>query len=143
MSLVAGAAAADPGPQRRTAAGGFGTLTAGQDTSYESAHGSARIVRDEGTGTTTVTVVLNGLAGNAHYGAHLHLGSCDTVGGHYKNDPEGDPTPPNELWPTLDTDGQGHASTSVTALWVARDEAGAVVVHDPESSAKVLCADLS
>lgn len=142
LAVGATAAVADTGPAKRTAAGGFDTLAAGAGTGYERAHGNARIVRDGRAGTTTVHVVLNGLAANTHYGAHLHLGSCDQVGGHYKHDPAGIAMPPNELWPVLDTDHRGRARTSASEDWIARDEAGAVVVHDPATGAKVLCADL-
>lgn len=142
IGLGATTATADPGPRKVTAAGGFDTLAAGEGTAYERAHGNARIVRDGRRGTTTVTVVLNGLEPDTAYGAHLHLGGCDAVGGHYKHDPAGVTTPPNELWPAFTTDHMGRARTSATADWVARDEAGAVVVHDPGTGAKVLCADL-
>lgn len=141
-SLVAGGAAAGAGPRTSTAAGGFDVLDAGVGTAYEGAHGSARIRRDRTADTTTVWVVLNGLASDTHYGAHLHVGSCDAVGGHYQHDPGGEAAPPNELWPVLDTDHLGRARTTVMAHWVARPEAASVVVHDPATGAKVLCAGL-
>lgn len=140
--LVAGGATAGAGPRTSTAAGGFDVLDAGVATSYEDAHGSARIRRDRAADTTTIWVVLNGLAPHTHYGAHLHVGSCDAVGGHYQDDPNGAAEPPNELWPVLDTDRLGRARTNVTAHWVARPEAASVVVHDPATGAKALCADL-
>lgn len=141
-SLLAGGAMAGAEPRTSTAAGGFDVLAAGEATSYEEAHGSARIRRDRAADTTTVVVVLNGLAPDTRYGAHLHVGSCDDVGGHYQDDPDAAAAPPNELWPALDTDRLGRARTSETADWVARPEAASVVVHDPATNAKVLCADL-
>lgn len=141
-SLVAGGAMAGAEPRTSTAAGGFDVLEAGVDTAYEDAHGSARIRRDLAADTTTVVVVLNRLAPDTSYPAHLHVGSCDDVGGHYQHDPDGGAEPPNELWPEFETDHLGRARTSATAPWVARPEAASVVVHDPDSGAMVLCADL-
>lgn len=141
-SLVAGGATAGAQPRTSTAAGGFDVLEDWENTSYERADGNARIRRDWAADTTTVWVVLNGLAPDTHYGAHLHVGSCDAVGGHYQHDPNGDPAPPNELWPAFETDHLGRARTSATATWVARAEAASVVVHDPATGGKAICADL-
>lgn len=141
-SLVAGGVMAGAAPRQSTAAGGFDVLDAFEGTSYERAHGNARIRRDFREGTTTVWVVLNGLAPDTEYDAHLHVGPCDEVGGHYKDDPGGVGQPPNELWPEFETDDLGRARTSATADWIAGPEAASVVVHDPEEGAKAICADL-
>lgn len=146
MTLAAPAAFALPG--RTTAADGFSVLDAGEGTVHEDAHGSARIVRDRVEGTTTVTVVLNGLVADREYPAHLHVGTCDQdpgpdqLGDHYQHDPDGGATASNELWPEVVADARGRVRSHTTVSWVAGPEARAVVVHDVATHDKVLCADL-
>jgi len=109
---------------------------------------------------TKVKIDLRGLAPDTTYAAHLHNAPCDNPGnpggGHYKNDPSGEPMPPNELWMSdehkdpmagITTNHDGHAHGRGEADWVARPEAQSVVIHIPSDhtnsgGTKIACADL-
>ncbi|HEX9766197.1 MAG TPA: hypothetical protein VGA36_05505 [Nitriliruptorales bacterium] len=110
--------------------------------------GHATLVR-RADGTTFVTVHVDGLTPGGTYASHVHLQACDDnkAGGHYKHDPAGDATPPNELWPgngPFTATGGGTANVHATAPWIAGPSAMSVVVHDVDAGgAKVACADLA
>ena len=77
--------------------------------------GRAQMVRTA-DGRTIVTLHVEGLAPNTTYASHVHAAAC-AVGdadGHYKFDPAGAATPPNEIWPgpfTTNELGIGNANT--------------------------------
>jgi hypothetical protein len=104
--------------------------------------GDARMVRTA-DGQTIVIVHVEGLAPDTAYGSHVHQQACANgeADGHYKFDPAGPATPPNEIWPAFTTNaagiGNGHASVDGTAGPTAMS----VVVHAP-GGAKIACADL-
>ncbi|MBW3663405.1 MAG: superoxide dismutase family protein [Actinobacteria bacterium] len=100
--------------------------------------------------TTRVHVHVTGLEAGVTYPSHVHDAPCDTGGGgHYKHDPSGPTTPPNELWPdspqagvgiTANAAGVGNANAS--APWRARPEAQSVVIH-AGGGTRIACADLT
>jgi Cu/Zn superoxide dismutase len=67
------------------------------------------------------------------------------AGTHYKFDPAGDDDDEdNEIWPGFTTDGDGIGVSEVVVDHLARGDALAVVVHDPDAdNAKMACADLT
>jgi len=104
--------------------------------------GHAQMVRTA-SGMTIVSVHVEGLAPNTTYGSHVHQQAC-AVGdadGHFRFDPAGPATPPNEIWPgfTTNDDGIGNGRDMVNG--VAGPNAVSVVVHAP-GGAKIGCADL-
>ena len=105
--------------------------------------GRAQMVRtaDE---KTIVTVHLEGLDANTTYAAHVHAAACAVgdANGHYKFNPAGDPTPPNEIWPGFTTNWAGVGNGNATAYERAGETAVSVVVHGA-GNAKIACADLS
>ena len=106
--------------------------------------GRAQMVRTA-DGKTIVTVHVEGLAPNTTYGSHVHQAACSIgdADGHFRFDPSGPATPPNEIWPgpfTTDDVGVGNANT--VALGTAGSTAVSVVVHAP-GGAKIACADLT
>ncbi len=122
--------------------GTFHTFPAGVAQGMEIS-GHAVMVRTA-DGRTFVTVHVEGLAAGAVYGSHVHLLACNdnTAGTHYRFDPAGANTPPNEIWPgpfTANQAGIGNGNT--TADGTAGDDARSVVIHAP-SGAKIACADL-
>ena len=105
--------------------------------------GRAQMVRTA-DGKTIVSIHVEGLAAGLTYGSHVHAAACDTglAGGHYKFDPAGAVTPPNEIWPgpfTANAAGVGNADT--IAQGTAGETAVSVVIHGP-GGAKIACADL-
>lgn len=94
---------------------------------------------------TTVTMAWEGLATEVGYVAHLHVSSCaDGGGAHYRHDPDGAPSPPNEIHLALTTDTSGSGSTTVTNPTRAREDAISVVIHEATDDApKLACADLA
>lgn len=105
--------------------------------------GRAQMVRtaDE---KTIVTVHLEGLDANTTYAAHVHAAPCaiGAADGHYKFNPAGDPTPPNEIWPGFTTNWAGVGNGNATAYARAGETAVSVVVHGA-GNAKIACADLT
>ena len=107
--------------------------------------GHAQMVR-AADGHTQVTVHVSGLEPGVTYAAHVHAAPC-AVGeadGHYKHDPAGAATPPNEIWPgPVTANGAGMASGRTVAEFTAGPTAVSVVVHRPGPVPnKVACADL-
>lgn len=153
LAVLTGAPTAGAG----TAVGRFGTLPAGQSLGL-SIRGTALLHR--GQGGTTGRVVVLGLEPGRTYAAHLHNAPCsfpgNPGGGHYRNDPAGVGTPPNELWfsstanplagLTADRAGVGRGAGS--AQWVAGPAAQSVVIHHIPAGGttaggpKIACADL-
>ena len=84
------------------------------------------------------------IAANTTYASHVHKQACadGDADGHYRFDPAGAATPPNEIWPgpfTTNDVGIGNANT--IAWGTAGSTAISVVVHAP-GGAKIACADL-
>jgi hypothetical protein len=104
--------------------------------------GQAVMVRTA-DGKTRVTVHVEGLDASTAYGSHVHQLPCGTsdADGHYKNDPAGPATPPNEIWPGFTTNAAGIGNGNATVGWTAGATAVSVVVHAP-GGAKIACADL-
>ena len=106
--------------------------------------GRAQMVRTA-DGRTIVTIHVEGLTAGLTYGSHVHKQSCANgdADGHYRFNPAGAATPPNEIWPgpfTANPAGVGNADT--IAVGTAGPAAMSVVVHAP-GGAKIACADLS
>lgn len=108
--------------------------------------GRAQMIRTA-DGRTQVTIEVSGLEPGVTYAAHVHAAAC-AVGeadGHYKHDPAGAVTPPNEIWPgPVTANAGGSASGRTVADFVAGPTAVSVVVHRPGPVPnKVACADLA
>ena len=106
--------------------------------------GGAQMVRTP-DGRTFVTIHVEGLAAGTTYASHVHKQACANgeADGHYRFDPAGAATPPNEIWPgpfTTNDAGIGNANT--IAEGTAGPAAVSVVVHAP-GGAKIACADLT
>jgi hypothetical protein len=140
---MATAASAEPatvtaGTLQPFAAGTGGTIS-----------GHARMVRNA-SGSTIVSLHAAGLVPGGTYASHVHAAPCavGAADGHYKHDPAGAPTPPNEIWPgggPFAANGGGVANGSAKADFTAGASAVSVVVHDlslPSTANKVACADL-
>jgi large repetitive protein len=135
--------------------GAFATLPAGTSMGL-SLEGTAQITRT--ADGTSVKITVRGLEPGTTYGAHLHNAPCavNEGGAHYKDDPAGLSTPPNELWLSSTSDplagitanAAGVAQGRGSADWVARPEADSVVIHaippggTTAGGPKVACADL-
>lgn len=106
--------------------------------------GSAQMIRTA-DGRTIVTVHLEGLAPGTTYASHVHAAACavGAADGHYKFDPAGAATPPNEIWPgPFTTNAAGIGNSNTIAAGTAGPGAVSVVVHAP-GGAKIACADLA
>ena len=135
--------------------GAFATLPDGTSMGL-SLEGTAQITRT--ADGTSVKITVRGLEPGTTYGAHLHNAPCavNAGGAHYKDDPAGLSTPPNELWLSSTSDpmagitanAAGVAQGRGSADWVARPEAEAVVIHaippggTTAGGPKIACADL-
>lgn len=115
-----------------------------------SVSGHAHMVRDA-SGSTIVSLHVDGLNPGGTYASHVHAAPCGvgSADGHYKLDPSGAPTPPNEIWlgggPFV-ANGGGIANQRAVANFTAGANAVSVVVHDlslPSTANKVACADLT
>lgn len=101
-------------------------------------------------GSTVVQLHARGLVPGRQYASHVHAAPCGVgeADGHYKHDPAGAPTPPNEIWPgggPFVASRAGTASERAVADFVAGANAVSVVVHDlslPSTANKIACADL-
>jgi hypothetical protein len=106
--------------------------------------GRAQMVRTA-DGKTIVSVHVEGLTPGWTYASHVHAAACGTgdADGHYKFDPAGSATPPNEIWPgPFTANGGGIANGFTVAGATAGSGAVSVVVHAP-GGAKIACADLA
>lgn len=107
--------------------------------------GHAHMVRN-GNGKTLVAIQITGLTPGVAYASHVHAAPCATgeADGHYKFDPAGAATPPNEIWPgPVTANRAGVASAKTVANFTAGPTAVSVVVHrlGPAPN-KIACADL-
>ena len=126
--------------EREVVKGRFSEFSAGVSRGYDIS-GPVRLL--VGEDWTTVRVNVRGLAPSTTYSSHLHESACSEAfgGGHYKDDPAGPVTPPNELWLTLETNKAGNARDRSSAPWAVRQGARSVVIHD-QDGARIACADL-
>ncbi len=139
-----------------TAAGSAGpaTVTRGELTPFAAGiggpvRGHAQMVRNA-SGSTIVSLHVEGLTPGGTYASHVHAAPCavGAADGHYKYDPSGPPTPPNEIWPgggPFVANGGGIANGQAVATFTAGPNAVSVVVHDlalPSTANKIACADL-
>ena len=117
----------------------------GQDIS-----GHAQLVRRP-SGSTFVTLHVNGLRPGGQYASHVHKAPCQVgdADGHFQqHGPGAGATPPNEIWPgdgPWTANGAGDANVNTTAGYIANADAVSVVVHDlslPSTANKVACANL-
>ena len=136
-AAVAGPALADGASVTSGSLGAFAT------SSDPSIGGRATMVRTA-DGKTIVTIHATGLAPSTTYGSHVHLQACANgfAGGHYRFDPAGPATPPNEIHLDFTTNAAGVGLGRAVVDAVAGPTAVAVVVHAP-GGAKIACADLS
>jgi Cu-Zn family superoxide dismutase len=107
--------------------------------------GVVQLLRRE-DGTTVVQLQVTGLDPDTEYPAHVHAMPCDVgaADGHYKLDPSvTEALEENEIWPTFTTDENGTGLAEVEVEHTARGDAQALVIHDPSSGNKLLCADLN
>jgi hypothetical protein len=105
--------------------------------------GRAQMVRTA-DGKTIVTLHVEGLAPNTAYPSHVHKQACadGEADGHYRFDPAGAATPPNEIWQGFTTNAAGEGNGNAIAEGTAGSTAVSVVIHAP-GGAKIACADLS
>jgi hypothetical protein len=106
------------------------------------------------TRATTTSIDATGLDPKNTYIAHVHSQPCATNEGgpHFKFDPNGAPTPPNEIWLTpIKVTPQGEGTAITTSAGSAGRESNSVVIHlkraagattDEATPPKVACADL-
>jgi Cu-Zn family superoxide dismutase len=109
------------------------------------AKGAALLVRTTDQ-HSLVSLQVSGLLANKKYPAHVHNMPCAMMaGGHYQHVVDGGVDAINEVWPELNTDDAGQARAYLDVSKSLRDDAKAVVVHDPDmaNTPKMLCADLS
>ena len=139
-----------------TAAGSAGpaTVTRGELTPFAAGiggtvSGHAQMVRNA-SGSTIVSLHVEGLTPGGTYASHVHAAPCavGAADGHYKYDPTGPATPPNEIWPgggPFVANGGGIANGHAVAAFTAGTNAVSVVVHNlalPSTANKIACADL-
>lgn len=108
---------------------------------YEGVSGTATMVRTI-HGSTEVELQVAGLPAGAVVPAHVHVASCaEGAGEHFRFDPAGGSTPPNEIHPSFIADAAGVGRGTATAWAVAGPEARSVSLHTPDG-VMVACADL-
>lgn len=127
---------------------GGATVTRGEFNAFNGSSlpitGYATMIRSA-DGRTIVTIQVQGLDASVTYGSHVHQQACadGLAGTHYRFDPAGAATPPNEIWPgPFTTNDAGAGSGFTIAEGTAGSTALSVVVHAP-GGAKIACADLA
>jgi hypothetical protein len=95
-------------------------------------------IAEKTDGSTTFRIRVRGIEPSSvpegGYGAHLHVNSCDALGGpgpHYQNNPAAGATRENEVWFDLvpDEKGVAHDQTSVSFVPWDVDGEMSVVIH--------------
>ncbi|MEE6286919.1 ThuA domain-containing protein, partial [Georgenia sp. MJ173] len=133
-----------------TSTGEFGPMDHGHGTSDLTVEGTATMTKS--TAGTSVMIQASGLLPGQPYPAHLHDGSCQTHGGHYKHDPNGPSAPPNEIWVSSNTDprgdlvpnAQGVARGWGLADWIVRQQPLSVMIHESGlPGLPIVCADFA
>lgn len=92
---------------------------------------------------TTVTIAMTGLQPGRQYIAHLHVRPCADAGGpHFRFDPAGPPTPPNEIHLGFIATRNGTVTGTVHNGRRVGDGASAVVMHPADAlDNRLACAD--
>lgn len=125
-----------------TASGTFAELPTGAGSGIT---GSATLRRSP-AGTVASVSLSGALTADATYPIHVHASPCDVMAGgpHYKIDTAVMETEPdNEIWPNATADAAGAmAMGTATVDHIARFDAQSMVVHDPDTNDRLLCADL-
>ena len=132
-----------------TALAGGATVTSGEIAAFATAAGQSitghAVMIRTAEGRTIVSVHVQGLTPGTTYASHVHQQPCGVgdADGHYRFDPAGSATPPNEIWPgPFTTNGAGVGNANTIADGTAGAAAVSVVIHAP-GGAKIACADLS
>lgn len=121
--------------------GALADLPAGRDAGI-AIHGWAAL-REVGPSTIAELVVYGGLQPSTAYPAHVHAAACaDGAGAHYEIDPGAPAGEANEVWLNFTTDAHGGGGAQVTVPARIRLDARSVVIHDPATKVKLICADL-
>lgn len=123
--------------------GEFQTYASGPALGYDIG-GQAQMERLP-SGKTLVSVHVTGLHPGVTYPVHVHNRACNDSngGGHYQDIVGGPVDAVNEIWPGFTTNGAGIGNGNATNDFIARQEARAIVVHDPNAAgARIACADL-
>jgi hypothetical protein len=111
---------------------------AGAPARFSRVAGTAGTVAARGGGTD-VSIALRGLRPNAKYLAHVHVGGCDQPdpgGPHFKFDPNGSDTPPNEIHLRLETNATGGGSAQASSdRAIPPGAARSIVVHADDAAA--------
>jgi hypothetical protein len=105
--------------------------------------GSARLRRFAG-GTIASVEIMGTTTSTSPYPVHVHAAPCaEGEGGpHYKIDPNVmGVVPENEIWPNA-TFNMNVARGSAMTDHIARHDAWSIVVHDPDTNARIMCGDL-
>jgi hypothetical protein len=136
----------DVGPNYNEAfhAGGFDTLPGGTALGYGDITGFGGFMRQK-DGTTDVLLSVEGLNPGIMYAVHVHANRCDSAEGgpHYKIDPNiADTVEANEIWPNITTDANGGAIGYLRAQHYIRNDANAIVIHQPMTNERIACATL-
>lgn len=119
------------------------TMTESGEAFYGDIAGRAKLYVTE-DGWSMVNIYLTGLDADTEYAAHVHRGACETGGGgHYLQDLAGEDVAENGLWPVFTTDAHGAGQGSAAQEFTVRPGARSVVVHEPESGDRLVCADLN
>lgn len=110
--------------------------------------GGAVMIRSGGAGgRTIISIHLRGLDPNTTYPVHVHNRPCSFTppgGGHYQHLVGGAVDATNEVWPTVSTNAHGNGVGFATHDHRARQEAQAIIVHNPaNTSIRLACIDLS
>lgn len=122
--------------------GSFSVTEAGEAL-YDGLWGGARLYITA-DGMSKVEVYLSGLGADTQYASHVHNEACANGGGaHYLQDMSAEDIAENGLWPAISTDASGAGSGSAMQDFVVRPDARSVVVHEPESGDRIVCADLN
>lgn len=118
------------GESSSTGTGSF-ALVKGAPDGFDDVSGTATLVRNDG-GTDT-SIELAGLKPSVKYASHVHAGACDQAdpgGPHFKFDPAGADTPPNEIHLPFASDAQGNGSAKAhNDMTVPAGEGRSIVVH--------------
>lgn len=148
LAIAVAAAAMTAGTVVAAGAGGA-TVTQGQVVGFGHPEiaGHAQLVR-RANATTFAALHVQGLRAGGKYGAHVHDAPCDVSSGgaHFKQDPSGPGTQPNEIWPgdgLFVANAGGNADVNATVPYTANANAVSVVIHDLDGGgSRVACATL-
>jgi hypothetical protein len=82
-----------------------------------------------GDGTTEVRLVAAGLVPGSRHAAHVHVGTCASVLGHFRYDSNGPASRANEIWLDLTADRHGRAAARVRVRAIDLGAPLSVVIH--------------